>query len=237
MFSIDDSQYLDLEEDLKTFASRALPFANREAINRGAFAAQKVSRDFIKGRFLERNQFTRQSVQVDRARTLNIRHQEATVGSTQKYMETQEFGGTKVKKGKHGVPIPTSAASGEGKGVVPRRRAVKKPNRLGTLRLRKTKARGLGRKQKNRATILAAAAQGGRNRFVFLELGRRSGIYKVTGRKNKIKITMMYDLTRGAVTIPKTAWLRPAVDKIRPLMPRFYAEALKFQLKRRGLFE
>ncbi len=236
MFQIDDRQIKQLENELKVFKDRALPFATKATVNRAAFTTQKIARRDVREDMINRNRFTVQSIQVDMARTLSIRQQQAAVGSTADYMEVQEFGGTKVKRGRHGVPIPTSSASNEGKGKVPRSRLPTKTNKLQNIKLGRKKAKGSSRKQKNRVAIQMAAAIGGRNRFVFLDLGRRSGIFKVTGGKRKAKLTKMYDLSREAVTIPRNPWLMPAVKTVTPAMTGYYREALKFQLRKHGLF-
>lgn len=235
MLTIDDKDIREFEADLKTFARRAYPFATKNTVNKAAFSTQKVARNFVKGKMIERNAFTKRSIQVDPARTLNVSHQAAIVGSTATYMEDQEFGGSKVKSGKHGVAIPTPSASGETN--LPRKKLPRKQNKLQNLKMRKRSGQAKGRKQRNRMLIAQAAAAGGRNRFIFLDLGRRSGIFKVTGGKRKAKLTKIYDLTRSSVTIPKRPWLKPAVDKIQPLIPKFYRNALIFQLKRQGLFK
>jgi hypothetical protein len=235
MFQIDDRDVKRLERELKGFKDRAYPFATKATINRAAFAAREIAQDFIKGKMIQRNAFTVRSVQVETARTLNVRHQQAVVGSRADYMADQEFGATRAKQGKHGVPIPTSATSGEGPGVVPRRKVPRRGNQIQNMSVRR-RAKAANRRQRNRIAIQEAAAAGGRNRFVFLDLGRRSGIYKVTGRKRKPKITKFYDLSRGTVTIPARPWLAPAVEKVQPLLQKFYGQALAIQLKRHGLF-
>ncbi len=108
MLSVDDKEIKRFERDLKTFASRAYPFATKATINTAAFETQKVARKRIRRIMTLRNKFTRQSIQVEQARGLNVNTQAAVVGSTQDYMETQEFGGTVRRRGKEGVPIKTS---------------------------------------------------------------------------------------------------------------------------------
>jgi len=99
MIKINDDDLKQFESDLKTFAKRAYPFATKNTINRGAFEAQKLYRRNADDSMIHRNKFTRQSIQVEQARTLNVSRQAATVGSIAPYMEDQEFGKNIVKKG------------------------------------------------------------------------------------------------------------------------------------------
>ncbi len=223
-------------DDIKQFEHELgkLPvkFAQRSAINGTAFTTQKIARNIVGAKMVQRNAFTKRSIQVDMAKG----SAPAIVGSIADYMATQEFGGVKTTEGKHGVPIPTAAASGEsGEARLPQK-LPKRPNRLSNIKLRKGGRKGKNRKQRNRVRVQEAAAAGGRNRFIFLDLGRRKGIYKVTGGKRKPKIRKMYDLSKNTVFIPKNPWLKPAVDKAVKSLPSLYLRALEFQAKRLSLF-
>ena len=234
MFRIDNKDIRRMEGDLKAFAERALPFATKNTLNQAAFMAQREAREGVRKTMTIRNQFTERSIQVDQARTLNIRQQAAIVGSIADYMEVQEFGGFKARKGKEGVAIPTSYSAGQGEGVQPRTRLPRKPNRMANIRLQgRSKGRG-SRKQRNFVAVKQAASSG--SKYVFLDLGRRKGIFKVTGGKRRPKIKMVHDLSLQSVTIPKSPWLGPAVAATVPQIPQLYAASLRFQLKRLGLF-
>lgn len=230
MFKIDDREIKRLEGDLKAFASRALPFATKNTLNQAAFTAQRTAREDVAKTMTLRNRFTERSIQVEQTRTLNIRQQAAIVGSIADYMEVQEFGGTKSKTGKEGVAIPTAYSAGQGEGAQPRTRLPRKPNKLSNIRLqRSNKGRG-SRRQRNLVAIKQAASSG--SKYVFLDLGRRQGIFKVTGGKRRPKIRMVHDLSRDSVTIPRNPWLGPAVAATVPKIPRLYAASLRFQVKR-----
>lgn len=230
---VDVTDVKQYEADLKTFARRAFPFATKATVNSAAFAGQKIARDFIKGRFIERNTFTRRSVQVEQARTLNVRRQYATLGSTADYMERQEFGGVIRATGKEGHPIATPAASGEG--ALPRRKQVPKGRRLGAIRLSGRRVAAKTRKQRNRAVVMQAAARGGRSRYVFLDLGRRAGIYQVLGGKRRPRIKKIWDMSRRTVVTRPRPWLLPATQLAAGRLPQYYADALVFQLRRAGI--
>lgn len=244
MFQIDDKNIKRLERDLSEFAARALPFATRQTLNDTAFATQRIVKADLKRDLTLRNKFTEQSVRVDQERKqLNIRKQQSTIGSTADYMEDQEFGATKTKGGKTGVSIATSYAAGQ-QGQRPRTRLPRKVNKLANIRLRKFKGRtASNRKQQTLFKVQDAVTSG--SRVVFLDLGKRQGIFRVVGGSRRFKrgwpkgarLKMLHDMTRQSVTIPRKPWLMPAVAEASRMLPAFYADALRFQLKRHGLFK
>lgn len=240
MITVNVTDVAEYEKDLKAFAHRAFPFATKATINRAAFAGRDIAKDVIKGKMIERNRYTARSIQVEMARTLVVSRQEAVLGSTADYMETQEFGGTIQSGGKHGRPIATAAASGESS--LPRRKLPRPVNRRDRLKLQRLKAR----KAKNwkQALIFAGqAAVSGGSRVVFLDLGATKGIYRIVGGSRRFKrgwpkgakLRKLYDLSRRTVAIPARPWLYPATMAAADQMPEFYAEALVFQLRRQGI--
>lgn len=232
MFEIDARDVKKYERDLKDFAGKALPFASRAMLTRSAFDARSGAQDNIRENMVNRNRFTLSSIRVQQARGLNIKTQQAVMGSIADYMETQEFGGMESGGGRY-QPIPTSYSAGQGRGVE-RTKLPRKPNRMQAIQLRKRTGPGLSRKAANQAAI-KNAAQGG-NKFVFLDLGRRQGIFKVTGGKRKPKVQMVWDMSRRSVRIPRTPTIGPATVETRKRMPQFYAEALVQQLRRHKVF-
>jgi len=230
MIKADVTNVKQFEADLKRFKLSAYPFATKETLNRGARNAAKVAKDIVSGKMTLRNAWTARSIQYDRARGNDVGRQRALVGSTQPYMATQEFGGVKRAKGTRGVPIATPAASGETS--LPRRKLPRRANSLASIQLRKAgAARAANRKQRNAIAVAETQGRG----FVFLELGRRSGIYRVTGGKRRPKLSKVWDMTRPSVVIPQRRWLLPAVEAITPRMPQYYADALRAQLVRHGI--
>lgn len=232
MFSVNDRQIKEFEKDLKVFAKRAYPFATRNTINSAAFAAQKTAKTIVKNSMIQRNSFTLRSIRVDPARGLDVRTQEAVVGSTADYMEDQEFGVTQKKTGKHGKAIPTSYAAGQGNSRR-RTKVPQKPNKLVNIRLRKSRSKG-NKKQRNLIAIKSAAKS--KRKYVFLELSRRKGLFRVLGGKRKPRIRMVHDLTHKSVRIPPNPWLIPAVIATQKKIPGIYKKSLQFQLRRLGLF-
>lgn len=234
MFSVNSEGIKGLEEDLKAFKLKALPFATKNTVNAAAFAAQKTARVIVKNRMIQRNKFTVRSIQVDQARTLSIPRQAAVVGSTADYMEDQEFGGTKTKGGKKGVSIATSYSAGQSDSSRPRRKLPRKPNKLENIRLRHRRSKGKNRRQKNLIAVKQAAASG--NKYVYLDLKRTKGIFRVLGGKRRPRVKMVHNLSKQSVDIPANPWLVPAVIATERKIPKIYKESLEFQLKRHGLF-
>jgi hypothetical protein len=234
MITIDDRELKEFEADLKTFARRAFPFATKSTVNGLAFKARSIAQEGLKRDLVLRNRFTVQSVQVDQTRTLDVRRQAAAVGSIAPYMEVQEFGGIKTKSGSEGVSISTGYSAGQ-ENAKPRTRLPRKANKLENITLKKRRGKRISRKQQNLLAIKQAAASG--SKFIFLDLGRRQGIFKVIGGKRRPKIKMVHDLTSQSVVIPKSPWLLPAVTEAQLSGPEIYKKALAFQLKRQGLFK
>lgn len=234
MIEIDAKQIKQLERDLKAFAARSIPYANRDALNRSAFSGRKEWQGQIRSKMITRNRFTEQSVRVDMARGLRISQQRAVIGSAAAYMELQEFGGIKRRKGSEGVPIATSYSAGQAEGSQPRTRLPRKPNKIANILLKKRSKRGRSRKQQNFVAVREAAASG--TKFVYLDLGRRKGLFRVVGGKRRPRVKMVHDLTRSSVRIPKNPTLKPAVKATEQALGNLYLEALTFQAKRARLF-
>ena len=225
MITVDVRQLEQLEKDLIFLGGRAIPFATKATINRAAFETQKTARANIKRDMTNRNPFTVRSVQVDQARTLDIRNQEAIVGSIADYMEPQEFGGSKTDP-----TIATGYSAGQ-QGARPRTRLPRKPNKLRNIKLG-PKVGGARRSQRNVAAVMQAAASG--DKYVYLKGRKSEGLFRVLGGKRKPRIKMVHDLSRKSVIIPRNPWLLPATNAITPQLDSFYAAALRFQLKRIG---
>lgn len=231
MFAINNSDIKKLEADLKTFAMKSVPFATRKTLNDSAFAARAIAQADVRESMVNRNRFTAQSIQVDQAKTLKISSQEAIVGSIAGYMEDQEFGAIKSKTGKHGVQIATSYSAGQGQ---PRTRLPRKANTMAQIQLSKGRKKTYSRKQRNLVAIKQAASSG--RKFVFLDLGKSKGIFRVIGGERRPKIKMVHDMSRQSVVIPKNPWLAPAFNEALRMQPAFYADALRFQARKHNLF-
>lgn len=243
MIEADLRQIEKFTKELGPFAKRAVPFARMLMLNNAAFDARQNAIDIIEKKFVLRtkNKFTRKSIQFEKATKL---HPEAVIGSRVEYMADQEFGATKVKKGKEGVPIPTSFSSGEGLHARPRRKLPQPGNALRTIQLSKRKTPGKTNKQKLLLKVRYAVETG--DRYLFHDFGgrKKKGIFKVTGGEEGSKrgwpeganLRMVYDLSKVSVRIPKRPWLVPAVEQTQPKMPAMFIKALEKQVKRQRLF-
>jgi hypothetical protein len=151
----------------------------------------------------------------------------ASVGSVAEYLEKQEFGGT----GKGTIPTPVS--SGEGRGARPRKRLVRRPNRMGSITLAERR-RVADRRQRNAIAIRAALKSG--RKFVFLELERRKGLFRLKGGKRNPQVDMLWDLSRKSVRIRPNPTLGPTLRLIEPRLLEIHAGSLLEQLKRNRVF-
>ena len=234
MFNVRDEAIRQMESDLKTFAARAFPFATKNTVNQGAFRARTYAQENIDQNMTTRNKFTRNSIRVEETRELTVSRQAAVVGSIADYLADQEFGATKSASGSEGVALPTAYSAGQGEGARPRTRLPRKPNKMSNIQLRNRTQSGASRKQKNLIAIKGAAASG--RKFVFLNLGRTKGIFKVMGGRKRPRIKMIYDLSRPSVVIPRNPWLAPAFERARADLPDIHLRSLTFQVRRAGLF-
>lgn len=243
MIDLDIKEISELEDDLKKFNKRAFPFATKAALNSTAFDARREAQVIVKRRMVTRNKWTLGSIRVQQTRTLNVRQQAAVVGSTEKYMETQEFGGTRRARGSRGVAIPTGYSAGQ-EGRRPRTRVPRAPNRLRRIQLAKFRSRARTPMQRMVVAVNLAVAR--KKRLIFLEVSggkRKQGIFRVLGgRATKrgwpkgAKLKMVHDLSQRRVRTPQTRWLDPAVTNVLPGMQGHYRRALIFQLDRAGMF-
>ncbi len=237
MLEFDDKQIRKFEKDLAKF-QKAIPIANMTMLNRTAFETRKISHHIIRNKMILRNKFALQSVRVEKAKPrTNINKQFSITGSTAEFMADQEFGAIKRSDGKKGVPIATTTASGEGENANVRKKLPKRVNKLQTIQLRRRRSNAKTKKQRNAIKIQQAIKNN--DKFVYLETSRKKFIARVIkkGRKGEARIKMVWDLSRRTVRIPKNPWLKPATQSGSKKMPRFYLEALEFQVKRQKLFQ
>lgn len=232
MFDIKSKNIKKLEKGLAKFSARSLPFATKKTLNDAAFAAQKIARADVKKNMINRNAFTVRSILVNQTKSLNINKQASEIGSIAPYMETQEFGGIKRKQGKIGTPIATSYSAGQSENAQPRTKLPRKANKLQNIQLKRAQIKAKNRKQRNAIAVRMASIL--KNKYVYLNLGQRQGIFKVLGKKNNIQVKMIHDLSQNSVKIDKNPWLMPATKEVKTMIPAFYADALRFQLRRNG---
>lgn len=251
---VDVREIRKLTADLEGFRRYAITNTARGVLNRLAFETQRESKSNIRGGFINRNNYTERSVQVDMARGSNLATMESRTGSVADYMDEVEFGGTKVSKGKEGVPIATPAAANQS--GRPRTKLPTARNRLRAIALAKKRADIPGgfknERQRLLVTVWQAVEDG--NRFVFLNIGARRGIFKVVGgrpgTKRRIvkgtrrsgwprgaRLMLIHDLTHKTTNVPRNPWLLPAVRDVEQRLPRFYEDEITRQVERLGLFK
>lgn len=225
---LDSRQFLDLSNRMFDIAKRGVPHAARNALNQAAFETRERYREEVARSLIHRNTWTMRSIGMERAKGIDLHRLTARVGSTQEYMALQESGGVQRKRGEQGKPIPTRIASGEGEGSAPRQRLVRRPNRLANIALG---LRGRGnRKQRNAVAIRIALATG--RKFVFLELERRKGIFRIVGGRRRTRLRMVWDLTRSQVTVPANPMLERSIDAMQSRFGPIYIDAMEAQIKR-----
>jgi len=242
MFEITTEEIKQIESDLKHFARQALPFATRSTLNSLAFEARKEWQANISEGFVNRNAYTRRSVQVERATGLNVRTQQSVVGSTAGYMERQEYGGVANRGGRYGTVIPTAWAAGQ-EGARPRTKLPRAANRMKNIALVRAVRKGKFRSRRQQAFVTALLAARMGQKFVFLQAGEGAdtGIFRVWGRERKrgqwqsVKMRMVYNFRKGPTQTKRTPTMHPAVLAAARSAPEMYGQALRFQLQRRGL--
>jgi hypothetical protein len=238
IITFDDRELRQYEEDLLTLKERSYPFASRFSIWQYAETAQIFARQIVEEKMILKApaKFTQKSIQFwpssAGGMSLNPRNQFSIMGSTLKYMETQEFVGIKRKRGKVGVTIPTSESARQ-KETRPRTKVVHKDNWLSKIKLRKKRvSRKSKQRTKQHSIILIEEAKKAKKNFVYLETHRTKGIFRIKGTKKKRKIRMLYNLENKQVRIPPLKWMQPAIKEVRKEMPIIYKDALIKQLKR-----
>jgi hypothetical protein len=235
--SMDQRPLEQMEKDLDRFGKQALPYAIRDTLNAAAFQTAEMAKDEIGHRFIERNAYTRRSVRYKKTFSRDIKRMESSAGSVQEYLQKQEEGFTESKSGKHGVPIPSSAAAGQ-MGARLRTRKLQRKNWLSSINLSSSRVKGRGR------TVVAVrdAVESGR-RVVFIDgrsdhYGRPTGMYRVVGGRKGgrgwpkgARLQLIYDLERSSVRTKAHPWLEPATKKVTVNLDKLYRDALIRQIR------
>lgn len=211
--------------DLEKFASRAIPFAAREALNSSAFVARKAWQQRIQTTFTLRNSFTaKRSLSVEKAKGLRVDSMVAILGSTADYMGKQERGGTTSG------PVPGPGAAGQAAGGK-RTRPVRIPVRT----VNAQRGKGRTRAQRNAVAIAKAKRSGGKA----IVLDRPSGgvgLFLVQGGKRRIKLKLLWAVKRGASRLRAHPTLGPALRDIQSKLPALHHDAVLQQLRRHKVF-
>lgn len=86
------------------------------------------------------------------------------------------------------------------------------------------------RRSRNSANIRKAKAAG--TKYVFLELQRRKGIFRLSGSKKKPKLDMIWDMSRPFVRIKKNPMLGRSLTKVERETNGIWRKALREQITR-----
>jgi hypothetical protein len=215
--TVDLSDHKQLRSTLRLFASKVAPYAARNTLNAIVFEARREWISQLKSKLILRNSYTERSLRVVKAHGIRIENMRAVVGSVADYMDEQEDGETVTGKGKS-KPIPTSAAAGQAQGSKPRTKLVRRRNYMASLTLDANARKGKTQRQRNAIAIRLAAKQGNGQRVALLELNGKRGIFRVTGRRTKPRIRMMWNLSKQSVRIPPSRTLHITLRELQPRM-------------------
>lgn len=246
MFGINCDEIDSLQSHLERLKLSALPYATKQTLNDAAFRTRAFAAESTRKKMILRNTYSVRSIQVQRASGLDISRQVSETGSVISYMAEQEFGGTRYKKTRQGMGIPTSYSAGQGMHASPRTRPTTGRNRKKNLRLHSSrkgrKKRSLTAQQKLIVAVKSAVKHN--EREVFLRVPGRKGMYRVEGgrmgKKGKTlatRIKLIWSYQEQSTRTPKNPWLNPAFERTLPLIPYFYETALYFQIRRHGIFK
>lgn len=220
---VDLADYAKYEKQLGKFAKVAVPYAMRNGLNTMAFEGRKLWQGEMQDKFILRNTWTTRRILVVKAAGSSISAMQSIVGSPDDYLDKQEDGGVQLGS------VPTRVASGEGEGAGPRRKLVRGANKLSAIQLTARSRKGT-RKQKNAAAIRMAVAAG--KRFVFLQLGRTKGLFKLKGGGKHPQVSMVWNTTKKRHAVHATPTLGPAVKRLGIRADQIMANAMVDQLKR-----
>lgn len=230
--TVDTSDFKRYERELKRYEV-AHGHGVRNALNGCAFEAQKAWRSEVKRTFTLRAPFTERSIQVDKAKGLDIGSMQSKVGSIAPYLEDQEEGATIHGKGKHKA-VPAAVAGGAaGPGIRPR--VVLGRFRMGGIKVRDPKVGRYGRKQRNAIALDVAARTGNRFALLLKPKGGRA-IFEVRklGRR-KFKTRLIWNVDRSSVTVKPEPTMHRAIARSMGAFERITKAALQDQLRRAGL--
>lgn len=238
-----------LENDLDKFHDRALPYAVRDTLNTLAYETSRIAKKNADRLMVMRNTYTSRSIQFERAQGLKVDQMKSAAGSLQEYMREQEEGFTRHKKGKHGVPVPTSFAAGQ-QGAVPRSKPIRRVNWMNRLKV----AKGIRKNEKYKTTkqtvlrrVQEAIASG--NRYIVLGVREKTakrykkGIYQVLGGKlvkrgwpHGARLKLVYALDQPSITTMPRRWLEPSANLVISKREEYYRKALIRQIEKNRLF-
>ena len=106
---------------------------------------------------------------------------------------------------------------------------------MSNIQLMRQKRVGVSRKQRNLIAIKTAVKDG--QKYIFLDLERSKGIFKIIGGKRNPKLKMVQDMSRRVITIKPKPWLKPSAIEAAKGMTKEQIKNMKFQLARQTKFK
>jgi hypothetical protein len=217
---------MELQKDLKICAKEAIPFACRDAINLAAFEARKDWQAEMGRKFTVRNRYVQRSIRVEpvAASAREVKNMVAVVGSLFGPLQTQETGGEMKGEGSKAYSIPERKNP---------KRPLSRREWQTKIKLWPGRPRYGSTRQRNAINIAHAVRHGEK----FIELTTRHGpmIAAIAGRE-RVKLRIVWNLTRRSVHVPAHPTLGPAMDKVAQRMPDHMTQGITKQLKRRRVF-
>lgn len=225
IIDIDVSDFADFGESLGRLKEKAWPYAVRGTLNTVAFDTSREWRRQIENGDLQvRNTFTVRAITVDKATGTNIMNMRSTVSAPKApWLEKLETGGIEERGN-----VPTGSAAGAGLSKPKRKRALGKNATLASVTLAPRVTRG-SRRQRNRVAVKMAVASG--RKLVFLDLGKRRGVFKVMGSKSNPQVRMLFDTSKPSHQVKKHATLGPAVRLVTPRLAKIMKAEVDKQIK------
>jgi hypothetical protein len=218
----------EAKRDLQTMASKAVPYAARNALNTIAFEARGEWQRQIRGSFTLRNRFTERSVLVTKASGTDIKRMASFVGSTAPFMRDQEEGA--LVRGRHGQKgIPAPGAAGQQPGSK-RTRLVRSAYRLGAINVAHPQLKG-SRRQRN-AIALAVARRKGQTIALLERPKGGKALFKLMGGKRRIKTRMLWDFSKRAVRVHSEPTLQRTLTAVSRKIPHILMASTLEQLRR-----
>jgi hypothetical protein len=229
IFTLDQQQVRKFRDALAVMRAKAVPFAVRDSLNTMAFEARKVWQEQLRTKMTLRNHWTLGSIRIEKATGIAVETMQSRIGSGLDYLAFQESGGVEHGKGRYGKAIPTSTAAGQGK-KSPRTKQVQKKNWRAAIHLASKRISYGNRSYRNQVAIAEALKGSG---FVFLDLGRRKGIFRLSGTKaGSLRIRMIWDMSRKSVTSKPRPTLEPTVKLIELRATEIQRAAIQKQFDR-----
>lgn len=199
----------------------------RNTLNTVAALSRRNAVKEVKKDFTLRNNFTVSQIQYDQATGTNINKMKSEIGATKKadYMETQETGGIRPRKGRATAIPQKSARRG-----MSRTKPVLRSRYISRLKPRIIHG-AYSRATTPKSKAVAQMAMAYKKRYF---VKRRNNLYYVESFRSangrvKVKMRHLYYITAKSIIVKKETWLEPAIEK--PV--RDFGNIYRSQLERR----